>query len=200
MMLIDLPHLRVILQRPLNAALKDYMHTGQSTSSCLAFLVLVLLADVQAGLADAADFSSDDTITITADRGWEGQDADIIHFAGNFTLYAPNWSMTGDTAVVYGKLDNPDKVIVKGGPATVSFLRKDDDQPNAADAREKVTGVADVVEYHRATDKLTMRGAANLIRKESTLGSQTIEYDIATDRYSASGEGGIDIQYNPEEN
>lgn len=176
------------------------MLTGPSNRGCLAFLTLVLLAGVQAGFADALDFSSDDTITITADRGWEGEDADVIHFAGNFKLYAPDWSMAGDTAVVYGKLDNPDKVIVKGGPATVSFLRKDDDQPNAADAPEKVTGVADVVEYHRAADQLTMRGTANLIRKESTLTSQIIEYDVETDRYSASGEGGIDIQYNPEEN
>lgn len=175
------------------------MLTGLPYRARLAFLLLPLLVGIQVGLADSPGFGSDDTITITADRGWEGDDADVIHFSGNFELHAPDWSMAGDTAVVYGKLDNPDRVVVEGAPATVSFLRNDDENPDDTDAQERVNGAASFVEYYRATDKLTMRGAANLIRKESTLTSQIIEYNVETDRYSASGEGGIDIQYNPEE-
>jgi hypothetical protein len=40
-----------------------------------------------------------------------------------------------------------------------------------------------------------MRGDANLVRKDSTLVSELIEYDVDTDRYSAGGEGGINIQF-----
>lgn len=164
-----------------------------------AFLPLMFLVGMQPGFADSPGFSSDDTITITAERGWEGDEANVIHFSGNFELHAPDWSMAGDTAVVYGKLDNPDRVVVRGSPARISFLRSEVENPDDADEQERVNGAANFVEYHRATDKLTMRGAANLIRKESTLTSQIIEYDVETDRYSAGGEGGIDIQYNPED-
>jgi lipopolysaccharide transport protein LptA len=175
------------------------MRTGSPIRGRSAFLALMFLVGMQPGFADSPVFNSDDTITITAERGWEGDEADVIHFSGNFELHAPDWSMAGDTAVVYGKLDNPDRVVVEGSPARVSFLRNEDENPDDVDEQERVDGVANFVEYLRATDKLTMRGAANLIRKDSTLTSQIIEYDVETDRYSASGEGGINIQYNPED-
>jgi lipopolysaccharide export system protein LptA len=44
-----------------------------------------------------------------------------------------------------------------------------------------------------------MRGAASLVRKDSTLVSDVIEYDVDTDRYSASGEGGINVQFSPDD-
>lgn len=67
------------------------------------------------------------------------------------------------------------------------------------DPEERVDGSAASLEYFRATDKLTMRGAASLTRKDSTLVSEIIEYDADADRYSASGEGGINLQFNTEE-
>lgn len=151
------------------------------------------------GIAGPLDFSSDDTVTITAQRAWEGEEPDVIHFQGEFELHAPDWSMAGDTAVVYGKLDDPDKVIVEGSPATVSFLRDRDDNTGAADAEEQIDGEAAVVEYYRATDKLLMRGAARLVRKDSKLTSERIEYDVESDRYAAGGEGGINIEYIPDD-
>jgi hypothetical protein len=44
-----------------------------------------------------------------------------------------------------------------------------------------------------------MRGAASLVRKDSRLVSELIEYDVDTDRYSASGEGGINIQFSTDD-
>lgn len=175
------------------------MRIGSPIRGRSAFLLLMFLVGMQPGYADSLGFNSDDTITITAERGWEGDEADVIHFSGKFELHAPDWSMAGDTAVVYGKMDNPDRVVVEGSPARISFLRKDDENPDDADAQEKVDGAANFVEYFRATDKLIMRGAASLVRKDSNLASQLIEYDVDTDRYSASGEGGINIQFNPDD-
>jgi lipopolysaccharide transport protein LptA len=171
------------------------MRIGSPIRGRSAFLLLTFLVGMQPGYADSLGFNSDDTITITAERGWEGDEADVIHFSGKFELHAPDWSMAGDTAAVYGKMDNPDRVVVEGSPARISFLRKDDENPDDADAQEKVDGAANFVEYFRATDKLIMRGAASLTRKDSNLASQLIEYDVDTDRYSASGEGGINIQF-----
>jgi lipopolysaccharide transport protein LptA len=163
------------------------------------FALLALLSGTQTGWAGPLDFSSDDTVTITAERAWEAQEPNVIHFSGNFELHAPDWSMSGDTAVVYGKLDDPDRVIVEGNPATVSFLRERDGDTVGADPQERVDGEASVVEYFRSTDTLIMRGSSRLVREDSNLTSELIEYDVDTDRYSAGGEGGINIEYTPED-
>jgi len=176
-----------------------FLRTAVITSSPVVVL-LMFLSGTQALWAGPLDFSSDDTVTITADRAWEAEEPDVIHFSGSFELHAPDWSMSGDTAVVYGKLDDPDRVTVEGNPATVSFLRKKADGTGDADPEERIDGEASVVEYFRSTDKLIMRGSSRLVRKDSNLTSEIIEYDVETDRYSAGGEGGIDIQYTPDDN
>lgn len=161
--------------------------------------LLPALFCIQPGYAEPIEFSSDDTVTITAERAWEADEADVIHFSGQFELRAPDWSLSGDSAEVHGKLDDPDKVVVEGNPATVSFLRNAEENEQPANPEDRVDGSAFRVEYYRATDKLKMRGTASLKRKDSTLVSEVIEYDVDTDRYSAGGQGGINIQFNPED-
>lgn len=154
--------------------------------------LLMFLSGTQAAWAGPLDFSSDDTVTITADRAWEAEEPNVIHFSGNFELHAPDWSTSGDTAVVYGNLDDPDRVIVEGSPATVSFLRDSEDD---TDPGERVDGEASLVEYFRSTDKLIMKGSSRLVREDSNLTSEIIEYNVETDRYSAGGEGRVNIEY-----
>ena len=172
------------------------MRTGSLIKARSTILLLMLLVSMQSGPAGSLNFNSDDTIMITAERGWEGDEANIIHFSGNFALQAPDWSMAGDTAVVYGKIDNPDRVVVEGSPARILFLRNDDEN---ADEQDKVEGAANSIEYLRATDKLIMRGNVSLFRQDSELTGQMIEYEVDTDRYSATGESGINFQFNPKE-
>jgi lipopolysaccharide transport protein LptA len=107
--------------------------------------------------------------------------------------------MAGDTAVVYGKLDNPDRVVVEGNPARISFLRAENENSAGDDAEEQINGSANILEYLRATDTLIMRGAASLARKDNTVAGEIIEYNVDTDRYAAGGRGGINVQFNPED-
>ena len=162
-----------------------------------AFLLLVSYAPTAA--AQGLEFSEEDTVIVTAARAWEADEGDVVHFSGNFELRAPDWTLQGETAVVYGKLDDPDRVVVEGNPARVSFLRQPDEDQSQPVEEERVDGSAALVEYFRSTDKLVMRGAATLTRKDSALDSESIEYDVETDRYSASGQGGINILLNLEE-
>ncbi|MEP6158734.1 MAG: LptA/OstA family protein [Halieaceae bacterium] len=136
---------------------------------------------------------------MSAERAWEADELDVVHFSGAFVLRAPDWSLEGDTAVVYGKLDDPDKVVVEGKPAKISFLRQEDETTATDSSAERIDGSASVVQYFRATDKLTMSGTATLTRKDSTLASDSIEYDVETDRYSASGAAGINIILNTDD-
>jgi lipopolysaccharide transport protein LptA len=160
-----------------------------------AFCLLIFFCGINPGLSDPLDFNSDDTVTVTAERAWEGEEIDVVHFSGQFELRAPDWYLFGDAAVVYGNLENPDRVIVTGKPARISFLRDSEDDRNSSGEEERVDGTAAKVEYFRATDKLIMHGRATLTRKDSTLTSEEIEYDVDTDRYSAGGAGGINIQF-----
>ena len=169
-----------------------------TVSRLAVFSLLAHAAGVQDVLAGPLDFNDNDTVTVTAERAWEADEVDVIHFSGQFELRAPDWSLFGDNAVVYGKLDNPDRVVVEGAPARIAFLRDTQDS-DGTESVERIDGSALFVEYFRATDKLVMRGSAELIREDSTLVSDVIEYDVEADRYSASGEGGINIQFNPDD-
>ena len=169
------------------------------TTRLAVFCLPALFWGTQPGFAGPLDFSSEDTVTVTAERAWEADEADVIHFSGKFELHAPDWSLLGDTAVVYGKLDNPDRVVVEGKPARISFLRHEEESGGTTDSGERIDGAASFVEYFRATDTLLMRGEASLTREDSTIVSEVIEYDVDADRYSATGKGGIEIQFNPED-
>lgn len=164
----------------------------------IVFCLLCLIIGSPNGFADALEFSPDDTVTITAERAWEDDEPGVIHFSGQFVLRAPDWYVSSDTAVVYGNLDKPDKLILEGKPAKILLLRGADNSEDSTGSEESVEGAASIIEYFRATDKLTLRGAASLTRAEDVLNSELIEYDIDADRYTAGGAGGVNIQLNPE--
>lgn len=180
--------------RPLG--LPDHLVTARTRLLPLLLSGLFLTAGAVAG---ELEFNEDDTVVVTAQRAWEAEAPDVVHFSGSFLMQAPDWSLAGETAVVEGKLDNPDKVTVDGNPARISFLREDDAQRDGAVEEQRIDGSADSVEYFRATDKLRMRGSATLTRKGNTLTGDFIEYDVETDRYSAGGDGGINVQIDPED-
>jgi len=166
-------------------------------------LGLSQLLFTQISMAEALNFNSNDTVTIVADNAREGDQVDVIHFSGNFELRAPDWYLSADSATVYGKLDNPEKVVLEGNPAKIYFLRNSNktatpsNETSAEPTWEDIEGTALKIEYLRLSNKLKMTGSATLKRKENQLSSEVIEYDIDADRYSARGDGGINIQVNP---
>ena len=185
-------------------------HLSQNTRRA-ACLGLAVFLSIPTGFADILDLSSDDTVTITAQRAWEDDEGDITHFTGSFELRAPDWYVSADSAVVYGKLDDPDKLVVEGKPAKIFILRdtakstsnshsdSGSDSGSGSGSEPNIEGVASTIEYFRTTNILKMRGAAILTREDNTLSSEIIEYDIDEDSYSASGKGGINIQFSPED-
>jgi len=180
------------------------LHLTENTRRTACLLLTVFL-NIQTGFADILDLSSDDTVTITAERAWEDSEGGITHFTGRFELRAPDWHVSADSAVVYGKLDDPDRLVVEGKPAKIFILRDTGQNTSGAgssstsDSEPDIEGVASTIEYLRSTNKLKMRGAAILTREDNTLSSEVIEYDIDEDSYSASGESGINMQFSPNE-
>ena len=166
--------------------------------SLVVALVSVVLCQAALANAELLDFSSDDSVIVKADTAWEDATADIVHFSGRFTLRAPDWYVSADSAVVYGKLDDPEKVQLKGNPARIFFLRAESDTDNtiqsAGQAGGRTEGTASDIEYLRSTNIVKLSGSATLKRDDDVLVSEKIEYDVDADRYTASGTGGVNIQ------
>jgi len=160
-----------------------------------ACLLLTVFLSIQTGFADVLDLGSGDTVTINAQKAWEDNEGDITHFSGHFELRAPDWYVSADSATVYGKLDDPDKLVIEGKPAKIILLRDTDQSANSSDSKPDIEGVASIIEYLRTINKLKMRGAAVFTREDNTISSEIIEYDIDKDSYSASGKGGINIKF-----
>jgi lipopolysaccharide transport protein LptA len=153
--------------------------------------------------AELLDFSSGDSVIIKADTAWEDSATDVVHFSGGFTLSAPDWYVSADTAVVHGKLDDPEKVRLQGSPARIFFLRAGSDTESGTDAAarsaggtpaDRTEGTASDIEYIRSRNIVKLSGSATLKREDDVLVSENIEYDVDADRYTASGAGGVNIQ------
>ena len=131
---------------------------------------------------------ADETIVIKANEAWEDETADVIHFRGDFQLESPDWTVTADQATLYGKLDDPETVILSGSPVYITIYSNE----NAGDI--DVSGYANRIVYQKDPQSLRMEGKASLSRDDNTLSGSDIEYDISNDRVTASGAGGVRVQ------
>ena len=132
-----------------------------------------------------------DMISISADEASEDEQPGILHFNGNFLMRSTDWRLTSEEATVYGSPDKPDRVYLEGTPAR--FLINRDESKNQG----QIKAAAEVVEYLRDENLLTLSGGATLILDDEVIRSSHIEYDIKTNRYRAGGSEGVLIEVPP---
>lgn len=137
-------------------------------------------------------FSPEDTLTIRSADARMDEQPGIMHFDGNFELRASDWSLSSDQATLYGKLDDPETVVINGSPALILL------NTNAGGEPSVINGRARQIVYRRNTNSILMEGEASLSRGEHTMSGEEIEYDIDTDRLRAGGPGGVRIRVEPE--
>jgi len=162
------------------------------------FLIVIPIATL--GLAPAllaaaeriTGFSSGDTLTIRSPEARMDEEPDIVHFRGGFELRASDWYLSSDHATLYGKLDDPETVVITGSPAQI--------QVNAVSHGQATTinGHAERIVYQRNTNSIRMEGNAYISRDEHTMSGGEIEYDIENDQLRAGGDGGVHIQVQPD--
>lgn len=166
------------------------------TSYRIITFFLMLLAGADRSLSAAenrlAGFTPDDTLTIRSAEARMDELPDIIHFGGGFELRASDWSLSSDQATLYGKLDDPETVVINGSPALILL------NTNAGGEPSVINGRARQIVYRRNTNSILMEGEASLSRGEHTMSGEEIEYDIDTDRLRAGGPGGVRIRVEPE--
>jgi lipopolysaccharide transport protein LptA len=137
-------------------------------------------------------FSSGDTLTIRSGDARMDELPDIFHFDGGFELRASDWSLSSDQATLYGKLDDPETVILSGSPAAILVQTKAEGQPAT------INGQAEQIVYQRSSNSIRLQGNAYISRNEQSITGGQIEYDIERDHLSAGGEGGVHIEVSPE--
>ncbi len=140
-----------------------------------------------------AGFSSEDTLTIRSAEARMDESPGIVHFGGGFELRATDWSLSSDQATLYGKLDDPETVIISGSPAMILVQTVADGQIYT------INGAADAIVYQRSSNSIRLQGNAYISRNEHSLSGGQIEYDIDRDHLSAGGAGGVQIEVMPED-
>ena len=167
------------------------------TSYRIMTFFLIFLAGTDHSLFAAenrlAGFTSDDTLTIRSAEASMDELPDIVHFGGGFELRATDWSLSSDQASLYGKLDDPETVILSGSPAMILLQTVADGEPAI------ITGQADQIVYQRSSNSIRLQGNAYISRNEHSLSGGEIEYDIERDHLSAGGAGGVQIEVMPED-
>jgi len=157
-------------------------------------ILLYVLVTLQGQAVELPDIDPGETIVIRADAasetraGSDGEDR-ALHFKGNFSLDAPDWFVQSDTAVLYGEVDDPIRLEVRGKPARVWTI----DETGALE----IDATAKVIKYFRHNDRLVLTGEAELMEQGNRLRSSSIDYDLAGRRLVATGEGGVQIIAQP---
>lgn len=132
-----------------------------------------------------------DMISISADEASEDEQPGILHFRGHFSMRSDDWNLDSDTATVYGSPDRPDRVVMEGSPARFVVRRTDATQP------DQIVADALKVEYSRADNVLLLSSGATLQLGDEIIRSRHIEYNIGTNRYTAGGADGVQIEMPP---
>ena len=132
-----------------------------------------------------------DMISISADEASEDEQPVILHFNGNFLMQSTDWQLTSEEATVFGSPDKPDRVYLEGSPARFVINRND------LKNQGQIKAAAQVVEYLRDDNLLTLSGGATLMLDDEVIRSNHIEYDINTNRYRAGGTEGVLIEVLP---
>jgi len=132
-----------------------------------------------------------DLISISADEASEDEQPGILHFRGHFSMRSDDWNLDAETATVYGNPDRPDRVLLEGSPARFVVKRTGGMQP------DQIVADAQKVEYSRADNMLLLSSGATLKLGDEVIRSRRIEYNIGTNRYTAGGADGVQIEVPP---
>lgn len=161
--------------------------------SILLLVGLLPLASASLGAVERiTGFSPGDTVTIRAAEAWEDEKPDIIHFNGDFQLEARDWYLSADQATLYGKLDDPETVVISGSPAQILLDTISKGQATI------INGHAERIVYQRRSNSIRMEGNAFISRNGHSMSGGEIEYNIETDHLSAGGDGGVHIEVKPD--
>jgi len=158
----------------------------------IATSVLALSTGLDAG-ADVLQLSNDTIIVVSADESWEELEENVRHFRGNFEIRTPDWAVSADQAVVYGRLDDPERVVADGSPVRFYFENSDSETnaPTEAEGRH--------LEYEKESGLLRLFGDAKIADDRRLMQSSEMQYDTVQKKLLAGGPEGVKVTVKPDD-
>ena len=153
--------------------------------------IFCLSAPVCAGNDSPVRLPPVDDVAIRSDQAWEDTDPGVMHFSGDFSLTATDWIVAADSATLYGNLDDPETVRLRGEPASFRIWS------GAGEQAETIAGDAGQITYLRRIKVLRLERDARLYWGDNVIRGEKIEYDLDADRIQASGPNGISLRFPP---
>jgi lipopolysaccharide transport protein LptA len=155
------------------------------------FSTLCLFAPMGASGDSTVQLPPVDDVAIRSDRAWEDSDPGVMHFSGHFSLSATDWIVAADSATLYGNLDDPETVSLRGKPASFRL------RSGSGEQAETIAGDAGQITYLRQLKVVRLEQDARLYWGDNVIRGEKIEYDLDTDRIQAGGAGGVSLRFPP---
>lgn len=124
-------------------------------------------------------------VTITADRA-EFERNGVMLYRGNVRLVSDRLTLTGERVELRQPAPGEFEARINGSPARLSHAGEADVPPIAASARQ--------IDYDTKAAVVSLSGGAQLERGTDVLTSESIRYEIATRRITASGVDGGQVR------
>ncbi len=160
--------------------------TTRCTSATLLVLSTLMPAAVRAAeaVSEVPFIVLEDTLVVRAARASEADNGESMVFEGGLELHANDWRIEAERAVLAGRLDDPERVIVDGDPARIIV---------AGGKGEPLEGRGQHLEYEPHTDTVRLDGAAMIVKGEQSISSESIQYLLGKGTFAAGSHGRVRV-------
>ncbi len=126
-------------------------------------------------------------LLISAERAWEpapesAGDGEALRLQGNFRMSGPDWQLAADSAQVYGPVEDPERLVIVGGPARVTLIRRNG---------EPASGTGERIIYWPRRELVEVQGTAAFAAGRLSASSSRIIYDLDEERLRSTGDAGV---------
>ncbi len=130
-----------------------------------------------------------DTIVIHAREARQSDDGSRFDLSGDLRIRGADWQIRADSAVISGRLEDPDRIEVAGGPASISIQRANDAAP--------LRGSAEHLEFDPRRETIKLNGDARIEHDRQSITSDAIRYLLQRDTFASAGDGRVKVVTRP---
>lgn len=148
---------------------------------CSARLVFAVALTLVTSSVTALPDDRSQPIQLEASRGQLDQKTGISVYEGNVVITQGSMRLAADTATIYIKDNNFQRMDATGNPANLRY--------KSALDKPEIQGTSKRVEYDVASAKVIMSGGVRVVQGQDVFTGDRLEYDLKEDVIRAKGAG-----------
>ena len=129
------------------------------------------------------------TLVVRAERASQSDDRMLFSLLGALELRADRWVINADSAILVGRLSDPDEIIVDGSPATITVQMTDESEP--------FTGTSSHLEFDTRKEIVRLEGDATVKREHESISSDLIRYWLQRETFVAGSRARVRVVTTP---